>query len=113
MDLFIVKKHYQASDSDGYYYWAGKDNISFHSTNEKALAKIQTLLEEELIEFSKIKENNKHIPEESWKGQEELLKANKKSFSDGECKWSNNDHDSYYYDQQILPLFFVEKVEMD
>lgn len=112
MNLFIVKRNFQAHDDDMYYHWAESETVSFHSTNEKALAKIQTLIEEEFIELSKNKERNKHISDEYWQKQEESIKANERSFSVGTYKWS--DEQSYpYYDQEILPLFFINIMEID
>lgn len=112
MDLFIVKKNFQTSDSDDYDHWVDESYISFHSSNEKALTKIESLIQDELVILSKTKEMNKHINEEHWQEEEKQLKANKKSFSIGPSKW-NSEKNIYFYNKETLPIFFVKKVEMD
>ena len=92
--IYAVCRHYQDSDSDGYYQWIGNQILSYHKTHVGALKEQHIHLEKE-IAVSDTSSASEHI--------KELTRNNQVGIFDG--VGSNGKH-------SIQPLYHIVTLDL-
>ena len=93
MKILVLKKTYQAYDSDAWQHWPEKSIISYHLTMEGLIAKRDTLLQEEIEKIT-----NGTYSDESYRVKVlSLLANNEVSILHGTCSEEGEDSIEDYY----------------